>query len=45
MHYVTDINECSSNPCKNLGACYDQVNGYRCSCRPGYTGTTCATSE
>ncbi|CAH3179804.1 unnamed protein product [Porites evermanni] len=37
------INECSSNPCFNGGTCTDRVNGYICSCRPGYAGARCQT--
>ena len=39
-----DINECSSVPCQNGGTCVDQVNGYKCTCSPGYTGSNCQTS-
>ena len=39
----TDINECSSSPCKNNGTCEDQVNGYICLCADGYYGTQCET--
>ena len=37
------MNECSSNPCQNGGACNDGVNGYTCACVPGYVGTECGT--
>ena len=40
-----DIDECSSNPCLNGGSCTDQVNGYVCSCQPGYAGAQCQTSK
>lgn len=36
-----DINECASNPCLNGGTCYDQVNGFKCNCPPGYASKTC----
>jgi hypothetical protein len=39
-----DINECSSSPCRNGGACNNRVNSFTCDCKPGYTGTTCATN-
>ena len=35
-----DRNECASSPCVN-GKCIDVVNGYRCECQSGYTGTVC----
>ena len=41
IFFITDINECSNNPCLNGGSCTDQVNGYACSCQPGYTGARC----
>ena len=34
----TDVNECASNPCRRGGTCEDQVNGFTCSCPPGFTG-------
>ena len=40
-----DVDECSSNPCLNGGFCTDQVNGYACSCQPGYAGARCQTSK
>ena len=36
-----DINECDPNPCEHDGSCIDRVNGYKCSCKAGYTGTNC----
>ena len=39
----TDIDDCTSQPCKNNGNCTDQVNGFNCSCAPGFNGTQCAT--
>nr|XP_054763104.1 exoglucanase A-like [Lytechinus pictus] len=38
---TTDINECSSDPCRNGGTCIDGINSYTCSCRTGYTGNIC----
>ena len=40
-----DINECQSSPCRNGGTCVDRVNGYECTCAPGYGDTRCETSK
>ncbi|XP_060606731.1 protein eyes shut homolog, partial [Ruditapes philippinarum] len=39
----TDIDECSSHPCKNGASCLDKLNDYQCNCMPGYTGADCET--
>ena len=44
-YFSSDINECSSVPCQNGGTCVDQVNSYKCTCSPGYTGSNCQTSK
>ena len=41
--HILDIDECSSSPCKNGGACTDHVNRYRCTCVAGYTDANCNT--
>lgn len=38
--YVSDIDECESNPCIH-GDCEDLVNGYECICDVGVTGERC----
>ncbi|CAG2199744.1 Delta-like protein B,Fibropellin-1,Fibropellin-3,Neurogenic locus protein delta,Protein crumbs homolog 1,Sushi, nidogen and EGF-like domain-containing protein 1,Protein jagged-1,Protein eyes shut,Delta-like protein 1,Protein jagged-1a,Neurogenic locus notch homolog protein 2,Protein crumbs,Neurogenic locus notch homolog protein 4,Sushi, von Willebrand factor type A, EGF and pentraxin domain-containing protein 1,Protein crumbs homolog 2,Neurogenic locus Notch protein,Neurogenic locus notch homolog protein 1 len=35
------LNDCSSNPCVNGGSCNDEINGYKCTCAAGFTGTRC----
>ncbi len=40
-----DVNECGSNPCLNGATCRDLVNGYSCSCAPGYTGMHCESKR
>ena len=42
---TTDIDDCASHPCKNNGSCLDQVNGFKCSCAPGFNGTQCETGN
>ncbi|KAL9961144.1 hypothetical protein ACROYT_G030037 [Oculina patagonica] len=38
-HY--NINECESSPCVNNGTCTDLINGFNCSCPPGFSGDRC----
>ena len=40
----TDIDECVTFPCLNLGTCVDRIDGYTCYCMDGYTGHSCETS-
>ena len=40
----TDIDECVSAPCHNLGTCVDGIDGYTCYCIDGYAGDLCETS-
>lgn len=43
LFYITDANECVSNPCLNGGTCEDLINEYKCVCVAGYQGTSCGT--
>ena len=43
--FLADIDECSSTPCQNGGACADGVNGYVCTCQDGYNGDNCENSK
>ena len=38
---LLDVDECASGPCKNGGSCSDQIDGYNCSCQPGFNGSRC----
>ena len=43
LFFYSDIDECASAPCRNGATCTDLVNGYTCTCAPGWTGTHCET--
>ncbi|KAG5830976.1 hypothetical protein ANANG_G00298990 [Anguilla anguilla] len=38
---LTNVDDCTPNPCSHGGACQDLVNGFKCSCPPQWTGKTC----
>lgn len=40
-----DVNECHSSPCHNGASCTDEINGYLCTCMPGFVGTNCAIGK
>jgi len=42
-YYITEINECESDPCHNNAECKDKIDGYSCECKEGYTGLLCET--
>lgn len=39
--YLTDIDDCQSNPCQNGGTCIDEINSFVCLCLPSYGGAAC----
>ena len=43
--FLTDVNECVDEPCKNGGTCIDEFNEYICNCASGYTGINCETGK
>ncbi|XP_072049558.1 uncharacterized protein [Amphiura filiformis] len=42
---ISDVDECASSPCENRGTCTDMVNGFTCTCKEGFIGERCQTSE
>jgi hypothetical protein len=38
---LTPPPDCSTDPCKNGGECYNEVDGYACECKPGFIGENC----
>lgn len=43
--FLSDIDECASQPCENGGMCQDQINLYECICNAGYEGVNCEAGE
>ena len=43
--YLSEINECASNPCQHGANCSDFVNEYNCTCVPGYNGSHCENGK
>uniref|UniRef100_A0A674DQP0 EGF-like domain-containing protein n=1 Tax=Salmo trutta TaxID=8032 RepID=A0A674DQP0_SALTR len=44
--YLTDIDDCQSNPCQNGGTCIDEINSFVCLCLPSYGGwLKCISAE
>ena len=39
--FLTDIDECVSQPCLNGGLCIEGVNQYFCFCQNRFTGNNC----
>ncbi len=41
----SDLNECTSNPCRNGGTCRDEISFYWCDCPYGWAGFNCEYRE
>ena len=37
----SDFDDCGDNNCQNGATCVDDINGYNCTCAPGYFGVYC----
>ena len=42
---LSDIDDCTPNPCLYGGTCVDGVDSYTCTCIAGYNGINCGTSK
>ena len=42
---ILEINECESLPCSNGATCLNIVDGYHCTCAPGYNDTHCKNGK
>ena len=45
LFYLSDINECDSDPCQNNGHCNNLPGSYQCACPSGYLGTNCQSGK
>ena len=46
VFYLTDIDECASNPCQHQYAtCIDGINSFTCTCPSDWTGKFCETGK
>ena len=41
LNLIVDIDECLTNPCKNLGTCENTAGSFGCLCYRGFYGPTC----
>lgn len=43
--FFQDVDECANVICGNGGTCTDKINGFQCTCVPGFTGKLCETGK
>ena len=43
--FITDVDECASNPCENDAECINGADIFECICPEDYKGYTCAGKE
>lgn len=39
--YAVPDNHCAPNPCQNGGSCTNELDGFTCTCQPGWQGPVC----
>lgn len=44
-YFLSDTDECASNPCLNGGACVDGIASFTCICVQGFIGVRCETGS
>ena len=44
IHFISDINECTTNPCNATYHCTDTIGNYTCACPAGFSesGNKCS---
>ena len=45
LHLLTELDQCTPNPCLNEAICLNQVDGYHCLCAPNWDGVHCEAGE
>lgn len=45
IHYITELVNCTPNPCQNNGTCNKSGNSFNCTCKQGYNGPVCDNSK
>lgn len=45
LFFITDVDDCQSEPCENGGTCIDKIDSFLCLCLPSYGGDTCEKGE
>ena len=43
LYCLSDIDDCTGNPCQANADCIDGIDTYTCKCQAGYTGLQCET--
>ena len=43
--FSSAVDDCQSSPCSSKGVCENQVDGFRCQCKDGWSGITCKAPD